>query len=288
MVLRYFLFLLAAYIVFHKIFPFGLFRTRLADMTGADLLLLIARSLVATIGAAYFVVTGFIQPALHDRDRLWCERWTGLAFGVIAIAVGSVLISILEKRDHSNRGPLGRELHFVAAVLALRFLHPLEASLRFRTPQPTRSQGRMDRRGRSCPPGRVQCRVWRSKCTVSSGGDARANFTLSSPMRKIHQAPFTCLEPDRELFNPSWMLLDLVMSKKNAADIRIDPIHSRAICDEIGERLRQVLKRESVGLPPRLQLLVDRLAELDGAAAPSIVPSFEDMLPRRELHSSSA
>jgi hypothetical protein len=106
-------------------------------------------------------------------------------------------------------------------------------------------------------------------------------------MRKIHQAPFTCLEPDRELLNPSWMLLDLVMSKKNAADIRIDPIHSRAICDEIGERLRQVLKREPVGLPPRLQLLVDRLAELDGAAAPSIVPSFEDMLPRRELHSSS-
>ena len=36
MVLRYFLFLLAAYIVFHKIFPFGLFRTRLADMTGAE------------------------------------------------------------------------------------------------------------------------------------------------------------------------------------------------------------------------------------------------------------
>ena len=98
MVLRYFLFLLAAYIVFHKIFPFGLFRTRLADMTGADLLLLIVRSLIATIGAAYLVVRGLIQPALHDRDRLWCERWTGLAFGVIAIAVGSVLISILEKK----------------------------------------------------------------------------------------------------------------------------------------------------------------------------------------------
>jgi hypothetical protein len=98
MVLRYFLFLLAAYIVFHKIFPFGLFRMRLADMTGADLLLLILRSLVATIGAAYFLVRGFIQPALHDRDRLWCERWTGLTFGVIAIAVGSVLISILEKK----------------------------------------------------------------------------------------------------------------------------------------------------------------------------------------------
>jgi hypothetical protein len=96
MALRYFLFLLAAYIVFHKIFPFGLFRTRLADMTGADLLLLISRSLIATIGAGYFVITGFIQPALQERDRIWCERWTGLAFGVITIAVGSILIAALE------------------------------------------------------------------------------------------------------------------------------------------------------------------------------------------------
>ena len=151
MVLRCFLFLLAAYIVFHKIFPFGLFRTRLADMTGADLLLLIVRSLVATIGAAFFVVTGFIQPALHDRDRLWCERWTGLAFGVIAIAVGSVLISILEKKGIIIIAAHWVAICILAAVLALRFLHPLEASLRFRTPQPTRFQGRMDRRGRSCP-----------------------------------------------------------------------------------------------------------------------------------------
>jgi hypothetical protein len=134
--------------------------------------------------------------------------------------------------------------------------------------------------------GRVRCGVWRSKCNVSTLAMHALVFTLSSPTRKIHQAPFTCLEPDRELFNPSWML-DLVMSKKNAADIRIDHMHSRAICDEIGERLRQALKRESVGLPPRLQLLVDRLAELDGAAAPSIVPSFDDMLPQRELHSSA-
>src|SRR5204863_9752014 len=68
---------------------------------------------------------------------------------------------------------------------------------------------------------RVRCGIWRSKCTVSSGGEGRGDFTLSSPMRKIHQAPFTCSEPDGELINPSWMLLDLVMSKKNAADIRI-------------------------------------------------------------------
>ena len=83
------------------------------------------------------------------------------------------------------------------------------------------------------------------------------------------------------------MLLDLVMSKKNAADMQIDHMHSRAICDEIGERLRQAIRQESVGLPPQLQLLVNRLAELDGAAAPSIVPCFEDMLPQRELRSSS-
>jgi len=100
-------------------------------------------------------------------------------------------------------------------------------------------------------------------------------------------ALFTCLEPSRELLNSSWILLDLVMSKKNAADIRIDQIHSRAICDEIGERLRETLRREAPELPSRLQLLVDRLAELDGRSAPSIVPSFEDLLPRRELHSSS-
>ncbi len=100
-------------------------------------------------------------------------------------------------------------------------------------------------------------------------------------------ALFTCLEPGRELLNSSWILLDLVMSKKNAADIRIDHIHSRAICDEIGERLRETLRRKALELPPRLQLLVDRLAEIEGRYTPSIVPSFEDMLPRRELHSSS-
>jgi len=98
MALRYFLFLLAAYIVFHTIFPFGLIRTRLTDMTGADFLLLIFRSLIATTGASYFAVRGFIQPALQDRDRIWCERWTGLAFGVFTIAVGSILITILERK----------------------------------------------------------------------------------------------------------------------------------------------------------------------------------------------
>ena len=124
-------------------------------------------------------------------------------------------------------------------------------------------------------------------CSVSAGGDARVNFYSFFTNAEIQLALFTCLEPGRELLDSSWILLDLVMSKKNAADIRIDHIHSRAICDEIGERLRETLRREALELPPHLQLLVDRLAELDGGSAPSIVPSFEDMLPRRELHSSS-
>jgi hypothetical protein len=124
-------------------------------------------------------------------------------------------------------------------------------------------------------------------CSVCAGGDAHANFYSFFTNAEIQLTLFTCLEPGRALLDSSWVLLDLVMSKKNAADIRIDHIHSRAICDEIGERLRETLRREALELPPRLQLLVDRLAELDGRSAPSIVPSFEDMLPRRELQSSS-
>jgi hypothetical protein len=66
-------------------------------MTGGDFLLLILRSLTATTGAAYFAIRGFIQPNLQDRDRVWCERWTALAFGVITMAVGSILITLLER-----------------------------------------------------------------------------------------------------------------------------------------------------------------------------------------------
>lgn len=55
----------------------------------------------------------------------------------------------------------------------------------------------------------------------------------------------------------------------------LDHIHCRAICDEIGERLREVLRREASEIPPRLLMLVDALAQLDHG--PSIVPSIEEM-----------
>ena len=59
---------------------------------------------------------------------------------------------------------------------------------------------------------------------------------------------------------------------------QIDSGHCRAICDEIGDRLRILLDKDASAIPQRLQLLIDRLAELDGEQAPSIVPAMEDML----------
>ena len=55
----------------------------------------------------------------------------------------------------------------------------------------------------------------------------------------------------------------------------LDHIHCRAICDEIGERLRDVLGRVALEIPPRLLVLIDKLARLD--RAPSIVPSIDEM-----------
>ena len=60
--------------------------------------------------------------------------------------------------------------------------------------------------------------------------------------------------------------------------IHIDGVHARAICEEIGERLRDTLNREAPGqLPPRLQHLIERLAAADHDEAPSIVPSLDDL-----------
>ena len=62
-----------------------------------------------------------------------------------------------------------------------------------------------------------------------------------------------------------------------AADLLLDHVHCRAICDEIGERLREVLKPEVPALPSYLCRLIDRLAELESEPAPSIVPSMDDI-----------
>ena len=68
------------------------------------------------------------------------------------------------------------------------------------------------------------------------------------------------------------------MPSRDVLQLQIDSAHCRAICDEIGDRLRIVLDREAGEVPPRLRLLIDRLAELDGQHAPSIVPAMDELI----------
>lgn len=73
------------------------------------------------------------------------------------------------------------------------------------------------------------------------------------------------------------------MPKQNAASLNLDHAHCRAICDEIGDRLRLIMKPAVSDIPPRLLYLIGKLAELENIAlarldfAPSIVPSVDDM-----------
>ncbi len=71
------------------------------------------------------------------------------------------------------------------------------------------------------------------------------------------------------------------MSAHNA--IQIDELHCRAICEEIGDRLRTALAPGLTALPVRLQILMAQLAAQDRALAPSVVPSMEDMVLQPEL-----
>jgi hypothetical protein len=71
--------------------------------------------------------------------------------------------------------------------------------------------------------------------------------------------------------------------------VRIDKIHSRAICSEIAERLRLVLAKEQSEVPISLKSQIDRLPKLD-EGSPSIVPSsrrssiYPGLFLQRELY----
>ncbi len=70
------------------------------------------------------------------------------------------------------------------------------------------------------------------------------------------------------------------MQARTDVRIRIDATHARAICEEIGDRLREKLDREMTKvLPARLQYLIEQLAAADQHAAPSIAPSLDEMTP---------
>lgn len=96
--LRSFLFLLAAYIVFHKVFPFAQLGYHLVDLTVGDFLRVMFQTLVSIVGAAYLVAKSFRLPDIKYRDRVWCERWIAIAFGAIAIIFGSMAIALLERK----------------------------------------------------------------------------------------------------------------------------------------------------------------------------------------------
>lgn len=64
-------------------------------------------------------------------------------------------------------------------------------------------------------------------------------------------------------------------TRLNAPDVRLDHLHSEAVWQGIGERLRDALSRESPDMPQRLRALIARLPELDGEKAPSLVPEME-------------
>jgi hypothetical protein len=74
------------------------------------------------------------------------------------------------------------------------------------------------------------------------------------------------------------------MLARTGVNKRIDAEHSQAICAEVGDRLREILRRDATGeLPPRLQHLMKRLAEADQESAPSLVPSLEDMIQQQSI-----
>jgi hypothetical protein len=69
------------------------------------------------------------------------------------------------------------------------------------------------------------------------------------------------------------------MLMRSGAGLLIDAVHARAICDEIGDRLRDILRRQASNeLPPRLRYLMEQLAKLENEGSPSIVPALDDMM----------
>lgn len=63
-------------------------------------------------------------------------------------------------------------------------------------------------------------------------------------------------------------------SRLNAPDVRLDHIHSEAVWQSIGERLRDTL-RELPDMSQHLRTLISRLPELDSEHAPSLVPEMD-------------
>ena len=62
------------------------------------------------------------------------------------------------------------------------------------------------------------------------------------------------------------------MTSEISPNIHLDHTHAQAVCQGIGDRLRDSLERNWTTAPKELEELFDRLPELDAERAPSIVP----------------
>lgn len=63
-----------------------------------------------------------------------------------------------------------------------------------------------------------------------------------------------------------------MLNRLNA--LHLDHIHSEAVWQSIGERLRETMRNQPE-MSPRLRAVIARLPELDRERAPSIVPDME-------------
>ena len=56
---------------------------------------------------------------------------------------------------------------------------------------------------------------------------------------------------------------------------QIEQAHARAVCTEVGERLRQALSRDEIELTADLESRLNRLWEFDRNYSPTIAPSMD-------------
>ncbi len=63
-------------------------------------------------------------------------------------------------------------------------------------------------------------------------------------------------------------------TSKPADEMQMDHVTSLAVCNGIGERLRDLMRPGAGHLPPRLQQLMDQLQRIDDA--PSMAPHMSD------------
>jgi hypothetical protein len=63
----------------------------------------------------------------------------------------------------------------------------------------------------------------------------------------------------------------------SVVNLSLDHVHCKAICDEIGDRLRFMLRSELTDTPAYLSDLLNRFQELELRESPSIVPALHQL-----------